>query len=275
MLSSRACAPTERRRRSRPVRFSTARATRPDARSSPETGNARRARATARALIPGKRLRRLGRRDGGRSGSSGIGGSGLRLLGRAHHRFGRCLVPADKPQRAAASRTILASPRESVEPSSPNAPRRTHSSSERSFQPRAKSSRSTLTSSCVPFFPMAPTSRRALIIASGARYRSLMLERWDEFVGAGIFYAATELEARFCADGPVTVVALPRILRLRRNGRDQTPGGRERYVALPARSAVRQPESVSPVAQRSRTSTARKGAVGVPVLTRSRRVRRS
>jgi thioredoxin reductase (NADPH) len=47
---------------------------------------------------------------------------------------------------------------------------------------------------------------RALIIASGARYRSLGLERWDEFVGAGIFYAATELEARSCADGPVTVV---------------------------------------------------------------------
>jgi thioredoxin reductase (NADPH) len=47
---------------------------------------------------------------------------------------------------------------------------------------------------------------RALIIASGARYRSLTLERWDEFVGAGIFYAATELEARLCADSPVTVV---------------------------------------------------------------------
>jgi thioredoxin reductase (NADPH) len=47
---------------------------------------------------------------------------------------------------------------------------------------------------------------RALIIASGARYRSLALERWDEFVGAGIFYAATELEARSCAEGPVTVV---------------------------------------------------------------------
>jgi len=47
---------------------------------------------------------------------------------------------------------------------------------------------------------------RALIIASGARYRSLTLERWDEFVGAGIFYAATELEARSCANGPVTVV---------------------------------------------------------------------
>jgi thioredoxin reductase (NADPH) len=47
---------------------------------------------------------------------------------------------------------------------------------------------------------------RALIIASGACYRSLPLERWDEFAGAGIFYAATELEVRSCADGPVTVV---------------------------------------------------------------------
>ena len=47
---------------------------------------------------------------------------------------------------------------------------------------------------------------RALIIASGARYRSLTLERWDDFAGAGIFFAATELEARSCADGPVTVV---------------------------------------------------------------------
>ncbi len=47
---------------------------------------------------------------------------------------------------------------------------------------------------------------RALIIATGARYRSLTLEHWDEFVGAGIFYAATELEARSCADAPVTVV---------------------------------------------------------------------
>ena len=47
---------------------------------------------------------------------------------------------------------------------------------------------------------------RALIVATGARYRSLPLERWEEFAGAGIFYAATELEARPCAEGPVTVV---------------------------------------------------------------------
>jgi len=47
---------------------------------------------------------------------------------------------------------------------------------------------------------------RALIIASGARYRSLALDRWDEFAGAGVFYAATELEARSCVGCPVTVV---------------------------------------------------------------------
>ena len=47
---------------------------------------------------------------------------------------------------------------------------------------------------------------RAVIIATGARYRSLALERWDHFVGAGIYYAATELEVRACAGRPVAVV---------------------------------------------------------------------
>ena len=47
---------------------------------------------------------------------------------------------------------------------------------------------------------------RAVIIASGARYRTLPLDRWAEFEGAGIHYAATELEVRECAGCPVTVV---------------------------------------------------------------------
>jgi thioredoxin reductase (NADPH) len=47
---------------------------------------------------------------------------------------------------------------------------------------------------------------KAVIIATGARYRTLPLERWPDFEGAGIYYAATELEARGCADSPVTVV---------------------------------------------------------------------
>ena len=47
---------------------------------------------------------------------------------------------------------------------------------------------------------------RAVVIATGARYRRLPLERWTDFEGAGIYYAATELEARDCRDNPVTVV---------------------------------------------------------------------
>ena len=47
---------------------------------------------------------------------------------------------------------------------------------------------------------------RAVVIATGARYRALSLERWPDFEGAGIYYAATELEARGCAGSPVTVI---------------------------------------------------------------------
>ncbi|MFZ0907733.1 MAG: FAD-dependent oxidoreductase, partial [Mycobacterium sp.] len=47
---------------------------------------------------------------------------------------------------------------------------------------------------------------RAVLIATGVRYNTLPLERWIEFEGAGIYYAATELEARACRTEPVTVV---------------------------------------------------------------------
>ena len=47
---------------------------------------------------------------------------------------------------------------------------------------------------------------RAVIIATGARYRALPLQGWDEFVGAGIYYAATELEVRGCTGEPVAVI---------------------------------------------------------------------
>ena len=49
-------------------------------------------------------------------------------------------------------------------------------------------------------------SSRAVIIATGARYRTLPLEGWERCEGAGIYYAATELEARGCAGQPVTVI---------------------------------------------------------------------
>jgi thioredoxin reductase (NADPH) len=47
---------------------------------------------------------------------------------------------------------------------------------------------------------------RAAIVASGARYRRLDVARLEEFEGNGVYYAATELEARLCARSPVVVV---------------------------------------------------------------------
>ena len=47
---------------------------------------------------------------------------------------------------------------------------------------------------------------RAVLIATGVQYNTLPLERWADFEGAGIYYAATELEARACRTAPVTVV---------------------------------------------------------------------
>jgi thioredoxin reductase (NADPH) len=47
---------------------------------------------------------------------------------------------------------------------------------------------------------------RSVVISTGAAYRRLPLDRWAEFEGAGIYYAATEIEARTCAPQPVAVV---------------------------------------------------------------------
>jgi thioredoxin reductase (NADPH) len=47
---------------------------------------------------------------------------------------------------------------------------------------------------------------RAVVIATGARYRRLPLDRWGTFEGAGIYFSATEIEAAACAGEPVIVV---------------------------------------------------------------------
>jgi thioredoxin reductase (NADPH) len=47
---------------------------------------------------------------------------------------------------------------------------------------------------------------RAVMIATGARYRRLPIENLSDYEGAGVYYAATELEVRSCADQPVIVV---------------------------------------------------------------------
>ena len=45
-----------------------------------------------------------------------------------------------------------------------------------------------------------------MIVASGARYRRLAVEDLDRFEGAGVYYAATDLEARICGGSGVIVV---------------------------------------------------------------------
>ena len=47
---------------------------------------------------------------------------------------------------------------------------------------------------------------RAVIAATGARYRRLEVDRLAEFEGNGVYYAATELETRQCAGSPVVIV---------------------------------------------------------------------
>jgi thioredoxin reductase (NADPH) len=47
---------------------------------------------------------------------------------------------------------------------------------------------------------------RAVIVASGASYRRLNVEDLSRFEGAGVYYAATELEARVCGGSAVLVI---------------------------------------------------------------------
>jgi len=47
---------------------------------------------------------------------------------------------------------------------------------------------------------------RAVIVASGARYRRLAVDDLERFEGAGVYYAATDLEARVCDGAPVVVI---------------------------------------------------------------------
>ena len=47
---------------------------------------------------------------------------------------------------------------------------------------------------------------RCILIATGVSYRRLDLPRFREFEGAGVYYAATEMEARLCRGDEVAVV---------------------------------------------------------------------
>jgi thioredoxin reductase (NADPH) len=47
---------------------------------------------------------------------------------------------------------------------------------------------------------------RSVVLATGVRYRTLGLPGEEIFAGNGVYYAATDLEARRCRNGPVIVI---------------------------------------------------------------------
>jgi thioredoxin reductase (NADPH) len=52
----------------------------------------------------------------------------------------------------------------------------------------------------------APIAARTVIIATGAEYRRPSIENLGQFEGAGVYYAATPMEAQLCADEEIVVV---------------------------------------------------------------------
>jgi thioredoxin reductase (NADPH) len=59
---------------------------------------------------------------------------------------------------------------------------------------------------CVTLDDGTETCAHALVIATGVQYRRLPLPRLEELEGAGVYYAATETEARFCRNTEVVIV---------------------------------------------------------------------
>lgn len=59
---------------------------------------------------------------------------------------------------------------------------------------------------CATLDDGAEVCAKAVVVATGVQYRRLPLERLEDFEGAGIYYAATELEARFCRDAEVVII---------------------------------------------------------------------
>ncbi len=59
---------------------------------------------------------------------------------------------------------------------------------------------------CATFDNGQRVRSRAVVVATGVQYRRLPIDRLAEFDGAGVYYAATENEARYCRDAEVVVV---------------------------------------------------------------------
>jgi thioredoxin reductase (NADPH) len=59
---------------------------------------------------------------------------------------------------------------------------------------------------CATLDDDAEVCARSVLVATGVQYRRLPLDGLEELEGAGVFYAATEMEARFCKNTEAVVV---------------------------------------------------------------------
>jgi thioredoxin reductase (NADPH) len=59
---------------------------------------------------------------------------------------------------------------------------------------------------CATFDTGQRVRAKAVVAATGVQYRRLPIERLEEFEGAGIYYAATEIEARYCKGTQAVII---------------------------------------------------------------------
>jgi thioredoxin reductase (NADPH) len=59
---------------------------------------------------------------------------------------------------------------------------------------------------CASFDDGQRVRATAVVVATGVQYRRLPIERFEKFEGAGIYYAATEIEARYCRGTEAIIV---------------------------------------------------------------------
>ncbi len=59
---------------------------------------------------------------------------------------------------------------------------------------------------CATFDNGQRVSAKAVVVATGVQYRRLPLERLADFEGAGVYYAATEIETRYCKGTEAVII---------------------------------------------------------------------
>jgi thioredoxin reductase (NADPH) len=59
---------------------------------------------------------------------------------------------------------------------------------------------------CATFDSGHRVRAKAVVVATGVQYRRLPIDRLEEFEGAGIYYAATEIEARYCRGTDAVII---------------------------------------------------------------------